>query len=86
MTMNIYAIRDLKTGFLAPTLDQNDAIAKRSFMFALNRPGTLEYSNAQDYDLFKIGEYDNDTGIITHCDKELVAQGSDLLKKENENG
>lgn len=65
MIFGIYAIRDAFTGFLTPTFDLNDQAAKRNFAYAISKKDTLLYSNAQDYDLYKIGVFDQDSGVIT---------------------
>ena len=35
MMLNVYAIRDLRSGYLTPTVDQNDYIAARNFANAI---------------------------------------------------
>lgn len=62
----IYAIRDIKTGFLMPNVDINDASAIRNFEHAvLNNRDSLFFSHPEDYVLFCIGEYDTETGVLS---------------------
>lgn len=76
MKVGVYAIRDAFTGFLTPTYDLNDQSAKRNFAYAIKEKNSLLYSNAQDYDLYKIGLFDQDTGFITPLDHhELICTG-----------
>lgn len=76
MKFGIYAIRDAFTGFLTPTFDLNDQVAKRNFAYAIKQKNSLLYSNAQDYDLYKIGEFDQDSGVISPLDHhQLICTG-----------
>lgn len=63
MKYGIYSIRDRKTGFYPPTCDQNDASAVRNFEYAVNKEGLINYS-PQDFDLYKIGYFDVESGHI----------------------
>lgn len=64
MTYNIYAIRDVHTGFLSPSVDMNDETAKRNFALMVNNnPGVIGFRPA-DFDLYHIGEFEADTGAI----------------------
>ncbi|ALS03498.1 VP5 [Gokushovirus WZ-2015a] len=78
MKMNIYAIRDVHTGFMSPAIDQNDACSVRNFRHASMNHDSLMYSHTKDYDLFCIGEYETETGVITSCIPRLVVAGSSL--------
>lgn len=65
MIYSIYSIRDLKTGFLQPTLDINDASAIRNFEHAvLQNEDSLFFSHPEDYSLFYLGSFDSETGEI----------------------
>lgn len=65
MTLNVYAIRDVHTGFLSPTYEKNDNAAKRNFAHAVNMKDSLLYSHAKDYSLYHLGVYDCEEGSIT---------------------
>lgn len=66
MIFGIYSIRDMKSGFLAPTCEVNDAVAQRNFEHAvLNSEQSLFFSHPEDYALFKIGEMDAEHGVIS---------------------
>lgn len=63
--MNIYSIRDNKAEtYNTPWYSVNDATAKRSFAQAVNDPNHDLAKDAQDYDLFWIGLWDDQTGHI----------------------
>lgn len=66
MIYNVYAIRDFKTGFLSPTLEQNDAAAARNFEHAvLQSEQTLFFTHPEDYALYRIGEFNTDDGSLS---------------------
>lgn len=65
MKFGVYSIRDFKSGFLAPTVEVNDAVAQRNFEHAvLNSEQSLFFSHPEDYALYKIGELDSDKGQL----------------------
>lgn len=62
MKYPVYCIRDNKVGFQPQLLvEQNDATAVRGFSYAINAEGMMNYSPT-DFELFKIGEFEVDTG------------------------
>lgn len=76
---NIYAIRDLKTNYGNPVCDMNDESAKRGFMMAVEY-GQNELSKMpQDFELVKIGTFDEDTGEIVPCVMEIIITGFECL-------
>lgn len=64
MKYPIFSIRDRRTGFMTPTLDQNISSAVRNFEHACMNTDSLMYSHADDYSLYQIGEFDTETGVI----------------------
>lgn len=65
MIYNVYAMRDVKTGFLTPTCELSDASAIRNFENAVVRDvASVLWTHSEDFMLYKIGEYDTDTGNI----------------------
>lgn len=72
MTVNVYAIRDALTGYLTPTFERFDAAAIRNFEHAVLTPGTILDSHAGNFELCRIGEYDEQTGKLVPCDPVIV--------------
>lgn len=70
MICNMYAVKDELSGeFMIPTIIKNDDMAKRQFKTQIN---TIELwrENPSDYSLFKLGTYNDETGIIeSHLEK-----------------
>lgn len=83
MKFGMYAIKDAKTGFMTPTIDQNDASALRNFEHAVNQSDSLLYSHSNDFTLCKLASFDTDTGI---CDvlpvPFVVADASGVVRHE----
>lgn len=66
MKRYVYSIKDQKTGFLNPTFEISDAVAKRNFEHAVaSAPESLFTSHPEDYALYCIGAFDTDTGLIS---------------------
>lgn len=81
MRYGLYAIHDRLTGYLSPTVDQNDPAAARNFAHAVLQSPSLMSSHPQDYALFHIADYDSDTGRITPLqDHVLVSDASSVVR------
>lgn len=65
MIFTVYAIRDVKTGFMTPTIQANDDVAVRDFTHAVvNSDGVLN-SFCADFSLYSLGTFDSDTGVLS---------------------
>lgn len=63
--MFIYSLKDVKSGFMSLMLFKNDDLAKRSFKNMLSDPTpNLVTMNPEDFELWCIGEFDSDSGVI----------------------
>lgn len=79
MKYPVYAVRDVHTGFMTPTVDQNDASATRNFAHAVKQPTSLMNSHPKDYSLYRVGQFDTETGDLTACMPELVIDAFSLI-------
>lgn len=81
MIFGIYSIEDIKTGFVTPSADQNDPAAIRNFSSAIMQSDGILFTHAEDFRLFKIGEFDSETGSILPVSPIVhLADGSDVLR------
>lgn len=82
MKYGVYSMRDNKTGFLTPTLDQNDQSAIRNFEHACQNTDSLFFTHPGDYSLWKIADYETDTGELfpLHPTINLCEASSIVLK------
>lgn len=65
MITGLYAIKDAKSAFMPCTVDVNDATAVRNFEHAVRQPDSLLASHSNDFALFRVGSFDNETGTVT---------------------
>lgn len=83
MITGIYAIKDAKSTFMPCTVDVNDATAVRNFEHAVRQPDSLLASHPNDFALFKLGEYDNESGVISPLfPPKLLCDAAQCLVKE----
>lgn len=83
MKLPIYAIRDELTTWLTPMVDTNDQSAIRNFKLALSSPRSIMENNPSDFCLYRLGEYDNETGKITPLDvPEFIFRGESEVKND----
>lgn len=64
MKLPVYAIRDVRSTFTGLTVDTNDATASRNFAHAVMQVGSIMNSHPQDFSLYRLGEFDTDTGVL----------------------
>lgn len=81
MMFGIYGVKDAKTGFMSPTVDQNDFSAWRNFEHAVRNSGSVMTSHRQDFDLYRLGHFDSESGkILVEDTPVLVVAGSSLVE------
>lgn len=82
MKYPVYSIRDTRANnFGFPQVDINDDTAERNFGYAMNGEGVMNF-RPQDYDLYKIGEFDTLTGVFEPIGiPEFVVSGTTVLEK-----
>lgn len=64
MKYPVYAIRDIKSTFFPPQVEQNDGTAKRNFAFMVANGNTVYSFAPGDYQLFKVAEFDSEVGTL----------------------
>ena len=78
MTHNVYAVKDELQGvFLQPIYAESEKAALRDFKFKVNNIEQWKYNSA-DYSLFRLGTFDDATGIYT-SDIEKIQGGRSVL-------
>ena len=80
MRLGLYSIKDAKTGFMTPVLEQNDAAALRNFSHAVNQPDSLMHDCPNDFTLFKVADFDTVDGIRDIPCPLLIADASEVLR------
>lgn len=86
MMMKIYSVFDAKLAtFGRPWFQMRDAAALREFSDAVNdtsNPNNQWHSHPEDFSLFRIGEYDDQSGEIIPCTPESLVTASSLVKMD----
>lgn len=66
MQQKVFAVRDSKAEcFGNPLFMKTTGEAERGFKTAVNSPETAYSKYPEDYDLYEIGSYDDQTGTLT---------------------
>lgn len=80
MKYPVFSIRDRHTGFMTPTVDYNENTAKRNFAKAINSETGIMNFEPGDFDLYKIGEFDSETGnLVSENIPVLVVSGLSIF-------
>lgn len=80
MKTKLYSYRDQLVGFGPIMVENNEQTAVRGFSFAVNNASGMMGFAPKDYDLFYVGEFDTDTGIITGAPvPALVVNGTSVF-------
>ena len=83
MKYGLYAVKDAKSTFMPCTADLNDACAVRNFENAVRQPGSLLASHPNDYALYMVGAYDNESGTVSpQVPPKFLTDASQCLVKE----
>lgn len=87
MKFGLYSIKDAKTGFMTPVVEQNDAAALRNFSAAVNNPDSLMCQYSNDFALYLLAEFDTDSGVSIPVDHYrtfpvLITDASEVLRNE----
>lgn len=77
MIYPVYAVRDKLAGFGAPEIALNDSMMIRSFGQRINNESLYQYSPS-DYDLYRIGTYNVDTGEFKAIMPEFIKSGLEV--------
>lgn len=77
MTIGVYAVKDSLVGYGQLFSSMNDNLAKRTFSVVAGDETTEIGRSPNDFDLFKVGELDCETGLMTPC-QVLVARATEF--------
>lgn len=82
MKFGMYSIKDAKTGFMTPVLEQGDVAALRNFSHAVNQPDGLMREFPNDFALYHVANFDTDEGVIPMTQPVQIADASGVLRNE----
>lgn len=80
----IYVIRDVKSEvYGTPYFSPNDSVAVRSFFDLAHSPDTLVNRHPEDFSLYYIGDYYDDSAQLQPVVPKFVASASDFFRDED---
>lgn len=80
MKYPVFSYRDTKVGFMPAQCDQTEQAAIRGFAYAVNGNDGIMNFSPKDFDLYKVAEFDTETGVMTGFDVPvLVASGESMI-------
>lgn len=83
MKYGVYCVKDKLAAFNTPFYAENDSVAERQFIDAINIKESVMYNHKQDFDLMKIGVYDSTTGFLDCMnDPELLLHGESVVLRD----
>lgn len=85
MKYPVYAIRDIKSVFFPPQVEQNEATAKRNFAFMVANGNTVYSFAPADYQLFKVADFDSEEGTLFPVSPiQFIADGASVVGENYE--
>ena len=83
MIYPMYVIRDTKVGFDPQIiLQMNEQSAVRGFQFMMSNENSMQGKFPADYELYKIGDYDTDSGIVDPVNPpKFIVNGGTIIEK-----
>lgn len=83
MILRVYCIFDKKgLNFGPPVCAMNDALAKRYFQELCSSNGSIYSKYPEDFDLYEIGFYDEDTAKLTSHESNLfITNATEFFQK-----
>lgn len=84
MITYIYAIKDLNADYyMQPMFMRTDAEAKRAFEIGVSDPDSFLSKFPNQFDLCKLGSYDDATGQISNDSVKWLCNGNDFRKEKD---
>lgn len=86
MKLKIFTVYDTKAQFFGqPFFDQQEASAIRSWSDSVNdgsNPANQWHNHPEDFQLFLVGEFDNETGKVDSILPQALVMGSSLIRRD----
>lgn len=84
MIYPVFCVRDTKVGFDTQFIVQNNEIsAIRGFSYMINNPGTMTHFSPADFELYKIAEFDTESGVMAPVQPaQFIVGGVNVLNEK----
>lgn len=87
MKLLVFAIYDSQVcAYLNPFVTSHPSLAKRSFQAVATDPRSQIYNHPQDFTLFEVGEWDDETGLVRAYDRHINHGLATIYKSRGHNG
>lgn len=80
MVYNVYSVLDINVGYGMPVVQDNDAVAMRSFENGCCDKSSVWYTHCSDFSLMHIGTYDTDTGVLSSSPARKICNAYDFVR------
>ena len=82
MRKSLYCVFDRKAdAYMEPFNSANDALALRAFAAAVSDKGHAFYLHAEDFTLWRIGEFDHETGTVAGTIPEQIESAFQVKRR-----
>lgn len=81
MMLKLYSVKDKLTGFGAPIPFKDEKVAIRWFTQLLAEKKATEYADPKYYDLYEVGDYDEQIGLVSgraKSEHKLIIEGEQI--------
>ena len=79
MVYNVYSVLDVNVGYGVPVVQDNDAVAMRSFENGCSDHTSVWHTHPADFHLHCIGTFCTDNGELTACTPRKICSGTDFV-------
>lgn len=85
MILKVYALTDLKAGnYSTPFFCASNGLAIRMFSDLVRDPKTTLSRHPDDFQLFCLGEFDDNSGELTSKKPEFLSKANDFINAQNQ--
>lgn len=79
MVYGVYSVRDINVGYGVPVVQENDAVAMRTFENGITDKRSVWYTHCADFCLERIGSFDTNTGELVAESPTRICAASDFV-------
>lgn len=84
MIYGVYSVLDVNVGFGVPVVQENDAVAMRTFENGCTDKHSVWYTHSSDFSLNRIGSFDTATGELIAESPQKLCTAFDVVNMRNE--
>ena len=79
MLYNVYSVLDVNVGYGVPIVQDNDAVAMRSFENGCVDRSSIWHTHCSDFSLWCVGTFETSTGILEPCTPRKICSAFDFV-------